>query len=91
MGDLVATCISHESRNHTVGYALAQGRKLDEIVSEMKMVAEGVKTTRAVLDLAASHQIVMPIAEHVGKVLYEGLHPRDAVLDLMTRDPRSEG
>jgi glycerol-3-phosphate dehydrogenase (NAD(P)+) len=91
MGDLVATCISHESRNHQVGYALAQGRLLDDIVSEMKMVAEGVKTTRAVLDLAARHQIVMPIAEHVGKVLYEGLHPRDAVLDLMTRDPRSEG
>ena len=90
IGDLIATCTSHRSRNHMVGVELAKGRKLEEIVSEMKMVAEGVKTTRAVLDLAARHAIDMPIATQVGKVLYEAEHPRAAVLSLMTRQPRPE-
>ncbi len=90
MGDLIATCISTRSRNHRVGFALARGQSLEEIVTEMRMVAEGVKTTQAVLDLAARSEIEMPIAAHVGMVLYEGMHPRDAVLSLMTRDPKSE-
>ncbi len=90
MGDLIATCISTNSRNHHVGFGLAQGETLETIVEEMQMVAEGIKTTRAVLDLAAKHRIDMPIAAHVGMVLYEGMHPRDAVLRLMTRDPKSE-
>jgi glycerol-3-phosphate dehydrogenase (NAD(P)+) len=90
MGDLIATCISTGSRNHRVGFGLAGGRSLEEIVHEMRMVAEGVKTTRAVLDLAARAGIEMPIAAHVGRVLYEGMNPRDAVLSLMTRDPKSE-
>jgi glycerol-3-phosphate dehydrogenase (NAD(P)+) len=90
MGDLIATCISTNSRNHRVGFAMARGRTLDEIVTEMRMVAEGVKTTRAVLDLAVRTGIEMPIAAHVGRVLYEGMDPRDAVLSLMTRDPKAE-
>ena len=90
MGDLIATCISTNSRNHHVGFGLARGETLEAIVEEMQMVAEGIKTTRAVLDLAAKHRIDMPIAAHVGMVLYEGMHPRDAVLRLMTRDPKSE-
>jgi glycerol-3-phosphate dehydrogenase (NAD(P)+) len=90
MGDLIATCISTNSRNHRVGYGLARGQTLDEIVDEMKMVAEGIKTTRAVLDLAARHQIEMPIATHVGLVLYEGMHPREAVMKLMSRGAKSE-
>lgn len=90
MGDLVATCISSASRNHKVGFALAQGRSLDSIVQEMNMVAEGVKTTQAVLDIAAEANIEMPIAQHVGQVLYKGLSPREAVLSLMTREARSE-
>jgi glycerol-3-phosphate dehydrogenase (NAD(P)+) len=90
MGDLIATCISTNSRNHRVGFGLARGRSLDEVVTEMRMVAEGVKTTRAVLDIAARTGIEMPIATHVGKVLYQGLDPKDAVLSLMTRDPKSE-
>jgi glycerol-3-phosphate dehydrogenase (NAD(P)+) len=90
MGDLIATCISTNSRNHRVGFGLARGETLEAIVEEMQMVAEGVKTTRAVLDLAAKHRIDMPIAAHVGMVLYEGMHPRDAVLSLMTRDPKPE-
>lgn len=90
MGDLIATCVSSMSRNHRVGVLLAQGKSLETVLDEMKMVAEGVKTTRAVLDLADRHQVDMPIATHVGLVLYEGLHPRDAVLRLMTRDPKAE-
>jgi glycerol-3-phosphate dehydrogenase (NAD(P)+) len=90
MGDLIATCSSNRSRNHMVGQALARGQTLDEVVGEMRMVAEGIKTTRSVLDLAARSGIEMPIAEHVGKVLYEGMHPRDAVLSLMSREARPE-
>ena len=90
MGDLIATCSSTASRNHRVGVALAEGRSLDEVVGEMRMVAEGVKTTRSTLDLASKFGVEMPIAEHVGQVLHEGVHPRDAVLSLMTREARSE-
>ncbi len=91
MGDLIATCQSDESRNNRVGMALARGRKLDDVVAEMHMVAEGVKTARPVLDLAARHGVDMPIAAQVAKVLHEGAHPREAVLALMTREARQEG
>lgn len=90
MGDLIATCISPQSRNHRVGHGLGQGRRLDEIVDEMNMVAEGVKSTRGVLALAERHGVEMPIAEQVGRVLYEGASPTDAVTTLMTRQARSE-
>jgi glycerol-3-phosphate dehydrogenase (NAD(P)+) len=90
MGDLIATCMSSQSRNHRVGYGLGQGRKLDDVVNEMNMVAEGVKSTRGVLALAARHGVEMPIAEQVGKVLYEGKHPRVAVGELMTRQAKPE-
>jgi glycerol-3-phosphate dehydrogenase (NAD(P)+) len=63
---------------------------LEEIVDEMAMVAEGIKTTRAVLDLAVRHGIEMPIASHVGMVLYEGMDPAEAVLRLMTRGAKAE-
>jgi glycerol-3-phosphate dehydrogenase (NAD(P)+) len=91
MGDLVATCQSDDSRNNRVGMALAGGRSLDDVIAEMNMVAEGVKTVRPVLELAAKHGIDMPIAFQVERVLYEGAHPREAVLALMTREARSEG
>jgi glycerol-3-phosphate dehydrogenase (NAD(P)+) len=90
MGDLIATCISTASRNHQVGVALASGKTLAEVVTEMRMVAEGVKTTRAVLDLAERNGIEMPIASHVGQVLYDGLDPKEAVLRLMTREAKQE-
>jgi glycerol-3-phosphate dehydrogenase (NAD(P)+) len=91
MGDLIATCVSSQSRNNRVGTELGKGRSLDDIISEMNMVAEGVKTTRAVLDLAEKNGIEMPIAHQVGRVLYEGARPRDAVLALMTREAKAEG
>ncbi len=90
MGDLIATCSSPLSRNHRVGVALAGGKALEDITAEMNMVAEGVKTTRGVLGLASRADVEMPIAAHVGRVLYEGMSPRDAVLSLMTREARGE-
>ena len=90
LGDLVATCTSEKSRNRTVGLALGQGRALDEIVAEMKMVAEGVKTTEAVLELARRAEVEMPIAGEVGAVLYEGRDPSDLVPELMLREAKPE-
>jgi glycerol-3-phosphate dehydrogenase (NAD(P)+) len=90
MGDLIATCISTSSRNHRVGFELARGQNLDQITTEMRMVAEGIKTTRAVLDLASRHRIEMPIATHVGLVLYEDMDPREAVMRLMSREAKPE-
>jgi glycerol-3-phosphate dehydrogenase (NAD(P)+) len=90
MGDLIATCSSDRSRNHRVGFALARGQTLDEIVSEMRMVAEGVKTTESVLGLADRTGVDMPIASHVGLVLDGSITPEDAVLSLMTREAKAE-
>ena len=90
MGDLVATCTSPKSRNRTVGVELGRGRPLDEILAEMKMVAEGVKSTGAVLALAAEHGVDMPIAAMVGAVLYDGRLPGDLVPALMVREAKPE-
>jgi glycerol-3-phosphate dehydrogenase (NAD(P)+) len=90
MGDLIATCSSPQSRNRSVGVELGRGRPLDEIVSEMKMVAEGVKTTAAVLEIARRTGVEMPLAEFVGRVLYEGARPADLVPELMLRKAKPE-
>lgn len=90
MGDLIATCSSDKSRNHQVGFGLARGKDLDEIVAEMNMVAEGVKTTHSVLGLAARAGVEMPIAAHVGMVLEGEITPREGVLSLMTREAKRE-
>ena len=90
MGDLIATCSSPQSRNRHVGVELGRGRTLDEIVAEMNMVAEGVKTTGAVLDLAAREKVEMPLAEFVGRVLYQGARPADLVPELMGRRAKPE-
>ena len=90
MGDLIATCSSERSRNHRVGVALARGQTLEEIVSEMKMVAEGVKTTKSVLGLGQRTGVEMPIAEHVDRVLEGEMTPQEGMLSLMTREPRAE-
>lgn len=90
MGDLIATCSSRRSRNHQVGVGLAEGKSLDQIISEMKMVAEGVKTTKSVLGLASETGVEMPIAHHVDLVLEGELTPREGMLSLMTREARAE-
>jgi glycerol-3-phosphate dehydrogenase (NAD(P)+) len=85
MGDLVATCSSPQSRNRTVGVALGKGRTLTEIIEEMNMVAEGVKTSRAVVDIAASIGMELPIAFAVASVLYDGWTVDDALASLLAR------
>lgn len=90
MGDLVATCTSDKSRNRHVGVELGRGRTLDDVLAEMNMVAEGVKSTRSVLELAARHGVEMPIAGFVGAVLYDGARPADLVPSLMLREAKAE-
>jgi glycerol-3-phosphate dehydrogenase (NAD(P)+) len=90
MGDLVATCSSTKSRNRYVGFNLGKGRKIEEIIEEMAEVAEGVKTTKVVMELAEEHKIEMPIAYSVYKVLYEGDTVNDAFRGLLRRDVGSE-
>jgi glycerol-3-phosphate dehydrogenase (NAD(P)+) len=90
VGDLVATSFSDQSRNHRVGTGLGEGKSIDEVVAEMDMVAEGVKSTKGILALAERHGVEMPIAEQVGRVLYEGTSVPDAILELMGRASKSE-
>jgi glycerol-3-phosphate dehydrogenase (NAD(P)+) len=90
LGDLVATCTSPKSRNRSVGFEIGRGRSLDEIEGESNMVAEGVRSTAALLELAARAGIEMPIASLVGAVLYDGRQPAELVPELMLREAKSE-
>lgn len=90
MGDLVATCSSTQSRNRYVGFNLGKGRKMEDIIAEMAEVAEGVKTAKAVMELAKEYGVEMPIAREVYKVLYEGNTVNDAFRGLLRRDIGSE-
>jgi glycerol-3-phosphate dehydrogenase (NAD(P)+) len=90
LGDLVLTCTGDLSRNRRVGIELSRGRKLDEILSGMRMVAEGVRTTAAALALGARHGIELPIAAQMAAVLDGARSPRDAVEALMLRRQRQE-
>ncbi|HWC97196.1 MAG TPA: NAD(P)H-dependent glycerol-3-phosphate dehydrogenase [Candidatus Sulfopaludibacter sp.] len=90
LGDLVLTCTGDLSRNRTVGVELAHGRKLEEIVNSMKMVAEGIKTTNAAVDLAKRHGVEMPISEQMYQMLHYGVSPRDAIQRLMERSLKGE-
>jgi len=90
LGDLVTTCISSHSRNRWVGEQLGKGRTPTEVLGSMVMVAEGVRTTRAAVDLAQRHQVEMPIATAVRGVLDGVKEPRQAIRELMLRDPKAE-
>src|SRR3989338_8438253 len=90
LGDLVLTCTGELSRNRSVGMMIGKGRKLNDILSEMKMVAEGVKTAKAAYELAKKYGVEMPITEQVYYVLYKNKSPKDAVMDLMTRRLKGE-
>ncbi|QDV05691.1 Glycerol-3-phosphate dehydrogenase [NAD(P)+] [Planctomycetes bacterium Poly30] len=91
LGDLVTTCMSQHSRNRAVGEAIGRGKTLQQVLDEMSMVAEGVWTTKALFGPEANEDLVsMPIAEQVHAVLFEGKDPREAVLDLMRREPTGE-
>ncbi|WP_298038069.1 NAD(P)H-dependent glycerol-3-phosphate dehydrogenase [uncultured Desulfuromonas sp.] len=91
MGDLVLTCTGDLSRNRTVGMELGRGRKLDDILAGMQMVAEGVKTTLSAYQLARKLGVEVPITEQMYSILYEDKDPRQAVSDLMLRRLKSEG
>jgi glycerol-3-phosphate dehydrogenase (NAD(P)+) len=91
MGDLVLTCTGDLSRNRSVGMKLGHGMGLTEILAEMRMVAEGVKTTESARDLARRLGVDMPITEKVYEILYHDKPAREAVIELMTRDPKAEG
>jgi glycerol-3-phosphate dehydrogenase (NAD(P)+) len=90
MGDLIATCSSKQSRNNTVGIQLGQGRKIKDIVESMHMVAEGVKSSPPVFDLARRYGVDMPITEQVVAVCHKGRSAADALAALMQRSTKSE-
>jgi glycerol-3-phosphate dehydrogenase (NAD(P)+) len=90
LGDLVLTCTGHLSRNRQVGVALGEGRRLEEIISSMRMVAEGIKTSESTAALARTLSVDMPIARQVYSVLHEEKDPRDAIDELMVRELREE-
>jgi glycerol-3-phosphate dehydrogenase (NAD(P)+) len=90
LGDLVVTCTSRHSRNRYVGEELGRGRRLDDILASMKMVAEGVRTTKAAYELAQKAGVDMPITAEMHAVMFEGKDPRVAVFDLMAREPKAE-
>ncbi|MBN1593464.1 MAG: NAD(P)-dependent glycerol-3-phosphate dehydrogenase [Candidatus Coatesbacteria bacterium] len=90
LGDLVLTCMSKLSRNYSLGYELAQGRKLKDILSEMKMVAEGVGTCRSALQLSKMCNVEMPITAQMFEVLFENKSPGEAIQDLMNRPLKEE-
>lgn len=90
IGDLIATATSRHSRNRLAGELVGSGLTLDEVRARMKMVAEGVWTSRNLLALARRYGVEMPITEEVVRILYEGRDPRESVLSLMRRAPKPE-
>ncbi|MBC8216230.1 MAG: NAD(P)-dependent glycerol-3-phosphate dehydrogenase [Candidatus Marinimicrobia bacterium] len=86
IGDLIVTCLSQHSRNRYVGEEIGRGRKLDDILADMKMVAEGVKSAKSVCQLRKKYDVSMPISSAVYEVLFDGKDPKQAVTELMTRD-----
>jgi glycerol-3-phosphate dehydrogenase (NAD(P)+) len=90
LGDLVLTCSGELSRNRQVGIALSQGRRIEDIVAGMRMVAEGVKTTYSAVELARRHGIEMPITEQMYTILNQGRSPQSAIQELMERSLKDE-
>jgi glycerol-3-phosphate dehydrogenase (NAD(P)+) len=90
MGDLIATCISPQSRNRYVGEQLGKGRTIDEIIDEMSMVAEGVKTSKVVMELGEQYGVDLPIAGSVYSVVHEGAPATSAYRGLLGRNVRAE-
>jgi glycerol-3-phosphate dehydrogenase (NAD(P)+) len=90
IGDLVTTCLSRHSRNRHVGEQIGRGLSLQETLASMSMVAEGVDTTRATVELSRRMKIEMPIAEAVHRVLNGESGPRETLTELMLRPLRAE-
>jgi len=90
VGDLVLTCTGELSRNRRVGIELGKGRSLNEVLGETKQVAEGVKTAISARDLSQKLAVELPICEQVYLIIHQGKNPKTAVVELMTRQPKSE-
>jgi len=90
VGDLVVTCMSRHSRSRYLGEKIASGESLDQVLDEMEMIAEGVRTTRSVHDLAHRHDVEMPITEAVHSILFDDKEPNEMVKRLMTRSAKPE-
>lgn len=90
LGDLYVTCSSRHSRNRYVGEQIGLGRTLADINSGMRMIAEGVKTTKSAYYLSIKHDVELPIVEQIYKILFEGVAPLNAIHDLMTRKTKRE-
>jgi glycerol-3-phosphate dehydrogenase (NAD(P)+) len=90
MGDLMTTCFSPDGRNRRLGQMIGEGQRLDEAKATLGSVAEGVPTTQAVLAMAGKHDVEMPIVRAVAAVLFEGVDPRQALVELMRRSPKTE-
>lgn len=90
IGDLMVTCMSPQSRNRAVGERLGRGETLAQILDGMEQVAEGVWTCGTALALAREAGVAVPVMEQVDAILHRGRKPKDAVVDLMRRDPRAE-
>jgi len=90
IGDLVVTCLSRHSRNRFVGEEIGRGRSLDNVISSMNMIAEGVHSTKAVYELSRSVGVDMPITNAVYQMLFEAKPAQQAILELMTREPKPE-
>ncbi|MEO7218607.1 MAG: NAD(P)H-dependent glycerol-3-phosphate dehydrogenase [Gemmatimonadaceae bacterium] len=90
VGDLVLTCTGHLSRNRALGVEIGRGKTLDEALAGVETIAEGVITTRSTRALAERVGVTMPIVDAAFSVLFDGQSPRDAIVDLLNRDPRPE-
>jgi glycerol-3-phosphate dehydrogenase (NAD(P)+) len=91
VGDLVATCTSRHSRNRRAGELIGRGWPLDKILAQSAQVVEGVPATKAALALAHRYGVAMPIVEQAHAVLFDGRDPRQALAELLARDPTAEG
>ena len=90
IGDLIVTCASVHSRNRKAGYLMGQGKSMEEAMKEVKMVVEGVYSTKAAVKLGEKYGVSLPIINKVNEVLFEGKDPREAVNELMLRDSKAE-
>jgi len=90
VGDLILTCTGKLSRNYTVGKQLGQGKRLQDILSEMRMVAEGIKTAKSVYNLSCKLGVEMPICHEIYHILYDDASPKEALHKLMNRDLKHE-
>jgi glycerol-3-phosphate dehydrogenase (NAD(P)+) len=90
IGDVIVTCLSQHSRNRSVGEKIGQGKKLDEVLNEMQMIAEGVKMAKSVHQLKKKYDIEMPISEAVYRILFENDNAKEAITALMIRGLKPE-